>query len=170
MQSNTEHLPWYKEKWVWLMIGIPATSVVVGLLLVTVAVSGRDTLVKDDYYKEGRMINQELKKDQRAADLHLLADLKIEDQEILLNLVTNESFASPPMVNLLLIHPTLADSDTELMIVRNGDHYFGQLPHPVEGRRYIHLQDDQSTWRLKGEARFPASYAIRLEPAVPHDG
>lgn len=169
MINTANTVPWYKEKWVWLIIAIPGMSVFLGIIMITVAVSGRDSLVKDDYYKEGRMINLELKKDQLANHLGLSASMTISKRNISVVLQGEERFEQPSMVRLQFIHPTLADTDLDFMLIKNGSEYAGELPELATGRRYIHLTDHPSSWRLKGEAWLPAADHILLQPSVPEN-
>jgi len=161
--------PWHKEKWVWLIIGIPATSVVLGIIMITLAVTGRDSLVKDDYYKEGRAINFELKKDQLAKQLGLQGVATLNEGQIVVKLTANSEFIQPASVTLLLIHPTLANADMTLTLLAYGDAYIGEFPALKAGRRYLHLTDPETQWRLKGESWLPSSQPIPLVPAVPKD-
>jgi uncharacterized protein len=52
--------PWWKYGYVWLMIGLPAFSVVAGCAMMWLAVSGSDKLVAEDYYRRGIEINKQL--------------------------------------------------------------------------------------------------------------
>jgi len=160
-------IPWYKEKLVWLIIAIPGTSIIMGIVIITLAVSGRDSLVKDEYYKEGRLINFELRKDQFAKHLGLQATLSIENQLITVALEGAEGFEVPALLKLSVIHPTLENADLNLILVYDGKFYTSTLPLMDEGRRYLQLTDAGSSWRLKGESWLPSPDAIILRPAVP---
>ena len=70
---NAQILPWYKYKLVWMIIAIPAASVIAGINMIYLAVNTDDGLVVDDYYKEGMAINQSLQRDKTAAELGLIA-------------------------------------------------------------------------------------------------
>src|SRR5690554_7278949 len=60
------------------------------MFMLVVASNMRDTMVTDDYSKEGRGINLEIARDQAAADMGLNADMAFEDRSILLNVNTQE--------------------------------------------------------------------------------
>ena len=76
--AESEHRPWTREPLVWLLIGIPATAVVVmGMIMLTVAIQTWSGLVVDDYYKKGKQINRVLARDKFAYELGLAARLRI---------------------------------------------------------------------------------------------
>ena len=49
--------PWYKQFWPWFLITVPVLTVIMSGFLIHFATSGEDSLVIDDYYKEGKAIN-----------------------------------------------------------------------------------------------------------------
>ena len=79
MSSATSTLPapWYRQFWPWFLIALPLLSVVAGLILLGFALDSRDSLVRDDYYKEGMMINQSIRRDQAAAAARLSARIEL---------------------------------------------------------------------------------------------
>jgi hypothetical protein len=58
--------PWYRQFWPWFLIALPATSVVAGLTTLAIAIRNQDSLVRDDWYKDGKAINQSLARDAEA--------------------------------------------------------------------------------------------------------
>ena len=52
--------PWFREPWVWLLIALPASAVLGGMVTIWIAVDSDDGLVVDDYYKRGLEINKKL--------------------------------------------------------------------------------------------------------------
>jgi hypothetical protein len=55
--------PWYAEPMLWLVVTIPALAVVAGLSTVVIAHLRSDTVVADDYRKEGIAINRDPTRD-----------------------------------------------------------------------------------------------------------
>ena len=53
-------LPWYRQFWPWVLISIPATTVVACMVMISLAVMSDDGLVSDNYYREGLAINDKL--------------------------------------------------------------------------------------------------------------
>ena len=46
--------PWYKQFWPWFLIAIPTSSFIMAYFIVKFATNTQDSLVVDDYYKEGK--------------------------------------------------------------------------------------------------------------------
>lgn len=151
--NQVDNQPWYRNPMVWMVISLPATAVVAGLLTVYIAVANQDSLVVDDYYKKGRAINQELSRDQKSTDLGLAAfvDVNAETGEVRVSLSSVESLTLTPEITFKLIHRTLEGSDqvTTLNQVVDKPDYRGYIKPPViEGRWTIQIIADKS-WRLK---------------------
>ena len=72
--------PWYWVPFVWLLIGVPASSVILGAIMITLTVRTDDGLVIDDYYQHGKEINQVLARDEvareRGAQARLIFDIQ----------------------------------------------------------------------------------------------
>lgn len=60
--------PWWHYGHAWLVFGGPAVVVVASLITVYIAVSGRDSLVDENYYQSGININDELKKEPKTSE------------------------------------------------------------------------------------------------------
>ncbi len=52
--------PWHRQFWPWVLIAIPATTVVACAVMITLAIVTDDGLVSDDYYREGLAINKKI--------------------------------------------------------------------------------------------------------------
>ena len=76
--SLSEHSRnWHKQPMVWMIITIPAISVIVGMLMLMLAIRSDDGLVVDDYYQHGKEINRVLERDQLAAEYGLQARFRL---------------------------------------------------------------------------------------------
>ena len=159
-------LPWYKYKLVWMIIAIPAASVIAGINMIYLAVNTDDGLVADDYYKEGRAINQNLKRDRTAAELGLGAELVIEDTGDMIRLSFNkgELPAYPENLTLHLRHATHAGHDQVINLVRAPEgQYVGFLQHAVrEGVWHVMLATQD--WRLVERIHWQNGLTIKLAP------
>lgn len=151
--------PWYREQWVWFLLGIPAASVILSSIMVYVAVTTEDSLVSDDYYKEGMAFNQRLDKDKLAGALGVEAmvsqDIQSQTLRVTLSGSSDASVTESPVLFVELEHPTLKTQDLFLRLIPNGDHYLGSLDTMPEGKYYLTLTDSMESWRLQGVAFFP---------------
>jgi hypothetical protein len=158
--------PWYRVPMVWLMIGLPAMSVVMGVTYAVIAFQVFDGVVVDDYYQRGRAINRQLARDQ-AALRQGLAAVAFVDREagvVELELAAKEPERLPTDAQLLLLHATRAGFDHRLSLHRAADgRYRAALPALAAGR--YHLQLEASDWRLVGELRAPEGTQASLAPA-----
>jgi hypothetical protein len=95
---NTSQLkrPWYREPWVWLMIALPASAVVAGMITIYLAVVTSDGLVVDDYYKRGKAINRVLARDMAAARYQLKATIDIDLRDNRVQLLLESAVAELP--------------------------------------------------------------------------
>ena len=63
MTHDPSQSPWYKQIWAWFVIAILAFAVFIGIGLLLVATMNPDSLVRDNYYSEGKAINLTLDRD-----------------------------------------------------------------------------------------------------------
>lgn len=146
--------PWYRNGWVWFLIGIPASAVIAGSITIAIAVKTADSLVADDYYKEGRAINQRLKKDEQAAvrgiSLHWSVKRYSGGHRIEVQFAAKPGVDTPHALHLLLSHPTLNQRDVQATLVKSGPTtYTTEVPGLTAGKWYAQLEDDESVWRVK---------------------
>lgn len=149
--------PWYRQFWPWFIMALPATAVVAGLTTVGIAVVNQDSVVKDDWYKEGKAINLDFARDKRASELGIVATTRMDEVtgEVRLRLQHKEGMALPPSLTVFFQHPTLADADQKLVLSRQGDEYRGNLPKGLTGRFHVELGTPE--WRLLGSREFPVA-------------
>jgi hypothetical protein len=134
------------------LIALPATAVVAGIVTLIIAITHRDGLVAEDYYKQGLAINRVLEREARAAQLGLQAQLMVSDSNIRVRI--SGAGESPDSVVARFIHPTRAGEDREIvldaMAPGSPGWYEGKLPQLASGRWYVQLEDAAATWRLRG--------------------
>jgi hypothetical protein len=166
--ENTQ--PWYKQFWLWFILFLPACAVVASITTVVIAFKNDDSLVKDNYYKAGKAINQDLSQQEEASRLGLTATVTIDPLvgELLLVLDGNLDTAAQPL-QLDIIHPLDAERDISLNLNhRQGFSYVAQLPNSVSGRRYIQLSGSKpSPWQLKGEIQLQLDEQEQLHFKLP---
>ena len=69
--SHATVTPWWKQRWPWLLMAGPAIVIVAGVYTGYLAFTRQDALVVGDYYKRGKAINQDLRRDRVASTLGL---------------------------------------------------------------------------------------------------
>ena len=75
---NEATQPWYKQFWPWFLIILRSIAVVASLTSVGIAVVNRDSLVRDNYYKDGLAINTELDQDKTAMARGIAVDGSVD--------------------------------------------------------------------------------------------
>jgi len=144
--------PWYTQFWPWFLIALPASVVVASIYTVIIAFTYEDSLVRDNYYKEGLGINQELSAQKTASQLAISLDMHIDvvTGEVMLD-YQSASGVMPISILVDFIHPTNAEKDFSLEL-RPGvsQRYQAQLEEAVSGRWYLHFSSQQpEDWQLK---------------------
>ena len=144
-----ESKPWYREPWPWILMSGPAIVLVAGAVTTWIAFASADGLVAGDYYKKGLAINQDLQREQRAAQRAIRADITMEPGKVRVRL----SGADPEALLGQLVHATRAGYDQRLRLskVAPGLYETG-MPALPAGRWRIVLEDPRREWRLVKEA------------------
>lgn len=160
---------WYQEPYVWLVVAIPFSSVVVGSILLWFALQSQDGLVVDDYYKHGLEINRKLSRDVTARQYNLNSTLTFNTDSGRLHVMleANPNFNYPESMQLGLYHATRPGFDREVGLNRISDKgYTGILPDIIAGRWYLTIWSGR--WRLTGVMSWPAeSMSLRFLPVTP---
>lgn len=160
-------LPWYRQAWPWFLLAIPASSVVFGFLMLYLALHSNNSLVVDDYYKEGKAINQRIARDARAAALGVHASILSRPQGLRLRL----RFEPPPKasarmpdadddrrmpapmpsaIGLRWVHVTQSRLDGKVLLHAAGHDRFSSdtATLPAQGRYRVHIEPVDGDWRL----------------------
>lgn len=160
--GTREQKPWYLQPWVWLLIALPATAVIGGMVSLYLAITTSDGLVVDDYYTRGKAINRDLARD-RAAQSHRLEarfDLDIAGNRVTLTLLSPD-YVPPREARLAFLHPTQPGHDQRIMLERIGEgQYAGVIGELGRGKWYVQLEADD--WRLSGRMQLPLSAPVVL--------
>jgi len=166
--TTTVQRAWYQEPMVWMIIAIPATSVVVGITMLTISVKHYDGLVTDDYYKEGLGINESIQRGQKAKELGIEASIDFNQSGNLVSLSIQggSSFSLPRELTLHLRHSTRSGYDqTWILPLALDNRYSGELPELVAGKWYVELES--SDWKITGQITFPfAQQVLKLGAIV----
>lgn len=168
--SDRQTKPWYRYGWPWFLISFPLVSVLLGIMMVTLALNTNNSLVVDDYYAEGKGINLRIERDRSASLLGLGAALSSTTEGLVLDLsrkmpalpeqllaeatVMEAAFYWPTAMEMQWVHVTQAERDGEAVLQSiGGDRYLAAgVEMPASGIFRIHLQPiDNAPWRLVSE-------------------
>lgn len=167
MTKENENLtrPWYKEPMVWLAISIPLSAVVYGIFFLTVSITSFDGMVVDDYYKVGKQINRELKRDKAAQTHGLRAQVKVDGETLVVFIVSNPDYSPSPALEISFFYSTRADIDKEIFVEQTSPGiYKGPMPELETGRWNVQIASDD--WRLLGSMRAPEETKVIISPLV----
>lgn len=154
--------PWYKQFWPWFVISIPLSSMIVAVFQVYFALNSPRDLVKDNYYKEGLGINQELSKKQLAQDLNIQAMLTIDN--VSGDIVLQTSGVNDESLVLIFSHVASASKDFRVRLNKiTEDQYRGSLINTISGNWNMSLESEQD-WQITGRLDLTASNRLNFTP------
>lgn len=156
---------WWSEPMVWLLIALPVAAVIASLTTMWIAAHNADTLVKEEYVKEGMAVRQASERDRRAAALGISASLAVEPGRLTLTLAGLETV--PANLALTMVHPTDPAQDRVVLMESQGSGayaaVFTELP---DTRRRLELMPGDKAWRLAGLWQPPIQESIPLAPST----
>lgn len=156
--------PWYKHRWPWFLMLGPFVVLVAGFITMWISFSGADALVVDDYYKQGKAINQDLRRDRVAATLGLQCSLRFDAASGKLIGELQTSNNKTPLT-LMLIHPTVPQKDKRIAVTPNSQGQFSvDLPMLERAHWQVQVEDVARTWRLQGQWNWPQETTIDIRP------
>ena len=170
MQMTEQSKPWHKYPLVWMMIAIPFSAVIMGVVMMWLAVDTDDGLVIDDYYKHGLEINRDISRDTKASDLGLSATIEFNnktsvDDAKMFNVKFNKGLLKnyPDSLQLNLQHATRGNSDVAVVLNHGmDDQYIGYTKAPItKGVWYFEITN--KNWLLKVRSYVRAHNVIDLQ-------
>jgi hypothetical protein len=180
MSDSTEEIvkPWYRQFWFWFVFSPLIYIVIMCSITVTIALKGADDVIIDNYYKEGRMINQALEQDKHAQALGLSGELRFDrtSGDVMLTIanIPADTKLMPDELLLMMGHPVKAAKD-QLVVLKaiSPGHYRGELHAEPDYSWYLTLypindleQRKAAPWTLSGEIDFRAADTTVLAPRV----
>jgi uncharacterized protein len=166
MHLESGKSPWYREPFVWLLISIPATAVLGGVVTLALAIATNDGLVVDDYYWHGKQINRVLSRDRAAARQGISVDVLLNYEDRVVTVYLSARVVTlPSTLRLSLLHATRSGQDRALELSRSADgSYFGPLPALVPGHWYVQFEGHD--WRVVGSLRVPDDVRMHITAAA----
>ena len=140
--------PWYRHRWPWFIMLGPVAVMLATFVTVLLAVRQPDAMVVDDYYKQGKAINQDLRRDRMATGLRLHLEARYDAGRLTGRL---ESFGHPMTrpLRIHLAHPTQPAKDLVLDAFPDGQGEFAlRLPGLEMTHWQVVVEDEGRQWRL----------------------
>lgn len=158
--------PAWKEPMLWLVVAIPAASVVaaVALLVAAARSSGNDDMVADKVQRTAQIQMADLGPDFAARELGLAAQLRIDGERIVLAR-TAGAFPRDGELRLSFHHPARAQDDVLLALRPVAGGWQATRALPREHDWNLSLAPANGQWRLQGRLRRGADRAD-LQPAL----
>lgn len=163
--------PWFQQPLVWMVIGIPLSSVIVGMVMLWLSIVSFDGMVADDYYKQGLQINRVLDRERAALAAQLSGSFTLHntDSRLLLESAQHD-YRLPEQVQVQLSYATSAGQDRAFSMTRAAatGEYTGPALTLPQGRWYVYVSADAgagtSAWRLSGTLSTPGAGVVSLSP------
>ncbi|WP_017219959.1 FixH family protein [Moritella dasanensis] len=155
---------WYKEPWFWFVIFFPAISVVAGVSTFIVFQNNQPDMVSDDYYKDGKKINQDLTKYHEALARNITFTLKFEDGFAVFMPATGDMKENEAL-NISFFHVTLAKHDISVLATAFGDgSYRVEIPADMlQGKWRVRAESFDNKWRVQEYVQYPNTSVIKLD-------
>ena len=156
--------PWYAQRWPWLLMLGPAIVLAGGARLGYLAVRHQDAMVVDDYYKQGKAINQDLRRDRVAAAMRLAFDARYDPARgVVAGSIASGGAGLGMPFRIHLAHATLPAKDMIVAVQPDAaGNYSVPLPLLEGGRWRVIVEGRARDWRLAGTWDWPRRQAIAL--------
>jgi hypothetical protein len=164
--NETIARPWYREFWVWFVMGIVGMGVVSGTSVLLIGISNAPQMVTGDYQPLGKVLIDTRERAEEAQRLGLSASLSMNGRFVDLTLAADRVSELPDQLLLQFQHSTNAARDVSAVAQRvDADRWqanVGGLELPLRSR--VILSDLQQSWWLAGRFNGDAVGQIGLDP------
>ncbi|WP_194721298.1 FixH family protein [Noviherbaspirillum malthae] len=159
--------PWYTHRWPWLLMLGPVMVVLAGIHTTWIAFTRQDALVVDDYYKQGKAINQDLSRDRVASSMKAEASMRYDAASgRLLGSVRALGHPVDGAITIKLVHSTQPQKDVMLEVKPEADGSFAvALPMLDRARWQVSIESADRNWRLHDVWDWPVQRSISLTAA-----
>lgn len=156
--------PWYKQFWPWFLIIVPLSSMAFSINYARLAATTENSLVVDDYYKEGRGINLRLNKIENAIALNKKTVLMVADGQIALRFTSGVPETGEAL-KLNFFHTTLEAKDFSVLLSRDAQGiYRGSFDQDIKSKWRLTLTPLDEAWKIQQTRFLPQSQEFVFEP------
>jgi len=152
--KNNNKKAWFKQFWPWFLIILPLSAVIAGISTVIIATNHKPDMVVDDYYAQGKAINNDLTLIKNARTNNISASVTQSDNELIISLTGVQDKSS---IHLFLYHSTLAERDMSQLLTADGrGQYRFQSEQSLAGKWQVRIEPFDNSWRLQKWVSLPA--------------
>lgn len=142
--------PWYRHRWPWFLMLGPVLVVLGTAVSAWLGLRTPDAVVVDDYYRQGRAINQDLRRDRVASALDLAFEARHDSASGRLR--GSLTSAGRPVVapfHIRLAHPTQPAKDLALEALPDAQGRFAAALPRLEATHWrVVVEGAARDWRL----------------------
>ncbi len=173
--SNFKHQdsqPWYKNYMVIIfVIGLPAFVVIACIFFVYYSYQIRDSVVRDDWYMDGKTLYHDVSRDKLTHDLDLHGQMQFSDNGDIVfylnypeqslqsgKLLNGEPITYPEKLELSISHATDIKKDRDVILQYQGDNKYTAQTNldPLKAKYYLQVSNDgKDDWRMQDVAKLP---------------
>ena len=162
MQSDIQKV-WYKQFWPWFLIIVPLTSMVLSFTMMNLAFTGEDSMVIDDYYKEGRAINLKIQKLQQAQNLNISTKTQVFSDYVEVIFISGEP-ENGEALTLDFFHSTQKFKDFSVTLFRDANGvYRAPLTEDILGKWQLSLHPFNENWKIQQVVSLPQTSPFDLK-------
>lgn len=163
MQSDIQKV-WYKQFWPWFLIIVPLTSMILSFTMMNLAFTGEDSMVIDDYYKEGRAINLKIQKLQQAQNLNISTKTQVFSDYVEVIFISGEP-ENGEALTLDFFHSTQKFKDFSVTLFRDANGvYRAPLTEDILGKWQLSLHPFNENWKIQKVVSLPQTSPFDLKP------
>ncbi|MFC6205782.1 MULTISPECIES: FixH family protein [Psychrobacter] len=171
--KHQDSQPWYKNYMVIIfVIGLPAFVVVACLWFVYYSYQIRDSVVRDDWYMDGKTLYHDVSRDKLTYDLDLHGQMQFADNgdiTFYLNypeqslqsgkLLNGTPLVYPDELALSISHATDIKKDRDVVLHHESANKYSAPAvnlDPVKAKYYLQVSNDgKEDWRMRDVAKLP---------------
>jgi hypothetical protein len=156
--------PWYKHFWPWFLILVPLASMIFSINYFHLALTTENSLVVDDYYKEGRVINTRIDRRDAALKLNIKTELDIRDGAIALRFISGVPTTGEAL-ELGFYHTTMAAKDFKVLLSRDAQGvYRGSYDVDINSKWQMTLMPLDQSWKVQQTRFLPQAKPFAFVP------
>jgi hypothetical protein len=137
---------------------------VLSFTMMNLAFTGKDSMVIDDYYKEGRVINLKIKKLQQAKILNISTKTQVFADYVEVTFISGEPENGEALI-LDFYHSTQKFKDFSVTVLRDANGvYRAPLTNDMLGKWQLSLHPFNKDWKIQKVVSLPQTNPFDLNP------